>query len=565
MRILFIATLLLATALAGCADSQPKSLGAPPEMGFLQLVTDWTYQHVTETVDGLTVTMEVYLPDAASALRGQSVPETFPTVVMTSPYNFDGIGADLSFGGYPAYEGLFQRLVQHGYAVVMADSGAMGGASGCWDFMGPQDVAGAVASIKAVTMQPWSNGKVGMHGLSYDGMTQVMAASAGVEGLVTVVPAAALTHAYAGLYHGGVHYGGGWYMTTAGYTQSANEPRENPDRRAGWLEGLTDPTCVAETNAMGNDPTGAYNSYYQERDFRPLAAHVNASVFVIQGFFDNAVKPDNFGTWFNDIQTPKKAWLGWWHHTYPTAEGGGRDDLILTLHRWFDHELKGIDNGILDEPMFDVMDSKGQWRHEDAWPPADASNYTLFLTADALAEEPPEAGAIVIRSLEPIMAGPSFSSQPIGGWHITGTPKLILPGVTGVAGGGQIIAMLYDATENRLISQGAINLQVAEDPTSAQPLTPLDAVDVQLDLYPVDYLLPAGNQLELVLQTQEGSPFGWYAPDAYQSTPTVPLGEARLELAILERDPDDIFLVACGWLLGLWEDCFDRDLEDQGI
>lgn len=580
-----VAVLLFALGgLAGCVDDEPEPEsptvieGVGPD-GFSEILsTGWTHELISfesEHAD-FPVFLEAYVPDPATTLDGKQLPETFPTLLMASPYWGSGVGPDLSVG-YPPYDALWHRLIQRGYAIVMGDSASMGGSGGCWDFMGPIEVSSTLALVDAVRSQPWSNGLVGTHGLSYDGMTQIMASSHAAEGLVTVIPAAPLTHAYAGLYMGGIHYGGFWHATTLVYTESSLTPPTSQEKQGGWLDGVAQSPECAETNVQGNDPTGAYNAWFRERDFRPLGRDVTASVFFIQGWTDANVKPDNFGEWFESVPGDKKAWLGWWPHTYPTADHSGRTDLILTLHRWLDHELKGIPNGILDEPVIDTQDSQGRWRHEDAWPPKDMQLWNLTLSGDLKLVPEGEAGA---------QRGGVFVGDPqdlvmsiIGGdvyttltWEadydvrLAGVPVLQAQ-VASDRTSGYLIAELWEVggKADQRISRGAINLQTAGEPGSANLLTPGVPVDVELLFYPTDYILAEGHTLELRLTVQDAT--GWFDPHAEQALLTVTAGEdaSWLSLPVIERS-DAPFLIACGYHLAPYaDDCFRDDREDEGI
>lgn len=583
--VVLLVALLSTPVLAGCLDGDSKktddSTTAPVSPipldvdGFGAILsTGWTYSdesHASDLVEH-NIQMEVYLPDPATTVDGMALPEGFPTLLMASPYWGNGVGPDLKFGGYPAYEGLLQRLIQRGYAIVLGDSASMGGSGGCWDFMGPADVAGSLALLDVITKQPWSNGKVAMHGLSYDGMTQIMASSHAPEGLVTLIPAAALTHAYAGLYQSGVHYGGGWHSTTASYTQSSIAPRTAQSRQGGWLESVASSPECADTNVHGNDATGAYNPYFQARDFRPLGANVKASVFYIQGFYDGAVKPDNLGEWFDNVPTDKKLWLGWWPHTYPNATQGGRDDLILTLHKWLDHEMLDVPNGILDEPMVSVQDSEGWWRTEDQWPPADTQHLGLSLSADqTMAETGAQEGAITVGHPSGT-AGSLLANQGATRltWttpedvRIVGSPLLSVE-VASDRAGGYLVARLWDedpAGGLQPVSKGATNLRIQAEGASA--LQPGTFYKVELDMYPTDYVLRSGHTLVLEMLTQDATQ--WYDPDAEQAVLTIKTGDdvSALNFLSVER-PDEGFLYGCGSMLGRYQDCHDDKLRDQGI
>ena len=579
-----LATLAL---LAGCVTTPTAELADAPSPvegvdaeGFApELFGDVEFLELDLAVeDGLRLHADVYLPSAP--LVETEAPANFPTILLLSPYWGGGTNGNAELG-YMPYDFLVKRLLPRGYAVVYGDLAGNGGSSGCWDFMGPVERKSAVAMVEAIAAQEWSDGKVGMMGLSYDGMTQIMAASDAAPHLVTVVPAAPLTEAYKGLIQNGVHYGGGWHATIGIYESSSlagpahpfsllTSP-PNPERVPGWIETVRDsPQCLAE-NHSGAQPTNAYTDYFEARDFRPLGADVKASVFYIQGFMDAAVKPDNFGAWFDAVPTQKKAWLGHWPHQYPIAENAGRDDLYLTLHRWFDFTLKGIQNGIDKEPVIDVQDSQAGWRHEDAWPPADAKPLTLQLGADGtLVESGAEAGSIAIGGAEGVLGralmdgrGTTyFETEGFAeGLRIAGTPWINLT-LASDRPTGQVIARLWDG--ERLVSQGAYNLLYAGGLASPEPLSPGAPVTVSFGLYPTDWVVTPGSTLLLTLETQDVR--GWYDPDASAATLTLEAGEsAVLTLPTIERAAEAVFLTSCG---ERWEDVVDGcwlDLEDKGV
>lgn len=569
--------LILAVVTSGCvaipaADVQPASVAGLDAEGFAPVLFDgMRFEELDLAIDdGMRLHADVYLPESPV---GEAAPETFPAILLLSPYWGTGTQGAPEMG-YMPYDFLVQRLLPRGYAVVYGDLAGNGGSSGCWDFMGPVERRAAVAMVEAVAAQAWSDGKVGMMGLSYDGMTQIMAASDQAPHLTTVVPAAALTSAYSGLYMNGAHYGGGWHATIANYEATTLQPPvgpfgSNPARVPGWMETVQQsPQCLASNHA--GDATGAYSDWYAERDYRALGAQVKASVFVIQGFFDPAVKPDNYGAWFEGVPTLKKAWLGFWFHQYPTAANGGRDDLYLTLHRWFDHTLKGVDNGIDREPVVDVQDSQGGWRHEAAWPPKDAVATVLQIGADgALVESGAQAGAVSFGGpLAPTSlaiangAGATSFAGDLAGAHIAGRPMLNVT-LSSDRPGGTLVARLYDG--DRMVSQGASNLLFAGGLDAPQPLTPGAPVTLGFELYPTDWVVQDGLRLEL--STAGGT---WFDPDATLATLTLEAGEtATLTLPTVQRAAEETFLVSCGESLkdavdGCWKELEDLGVESEG-
>jgi predicted acyl esterase len=579
-RILACVCLLLIAGVAGCSDrSHPADASVPDvrldEDGFVKVRfagMKFLEQDLAGGDGSMRLHADIYLPDDYNG-SGEA-PTKFPTILLLSPYWGAGTQGDPTMNYIP-YDFLWQRLLPRGYAIVYGDLGGNGGSSGCWDFMGPVERASAYGMVEAIAAQDWSDGQVGMFGLSYDAMTQIMASSDAAPHLVTVVPASGLTEAYKGLKMWGVHYGGGWHQTIAGYEQSslAGPGPTNEPRRDGWLETVQQsPECLAG-NHEGDAATGAYSAWFKERDFRPFAPEVKASVFVTQGFEDAAVKPDNYGAWFQGITTEKKLWIGHWFHQYPTAQNAGRADMVLTFHRWFDHTLMHVDNGIDSEPVVDVQDSLGQWRHEDAWPPTDArpTNYSISsdgaltsVVADAKSGGVPVGGPL---SASEFLVGDgggaaTFRSGKVaGGLHIAGTPVVdarFLPG----GSNGYVVARLYDG--DRMVSQGSMNAIFANGLEAPQPLQPSMPVHLRFAMYPTDWTVEPGHELRLVLNTMDGA--GWFDPDPEPTGFTLLAGaDAVLELPTIERDASAVFLTQCGAIFDGVVDCYDDKLKDAGV
>ena len=61
--------------------------------------------------------------------------------------------------------------MERGYTFVMVDLRGFGGSTGCLDWGGPGEQADVVKAVEWAAAQPWSTGKVGMYGKSYDGVT----------------------------------------------------------------------------------------------------------------------------------------------------------------------------------------------------------------------------------------------------------------------------------------------------------------------------------------------------------------------------------------------------------
>src|SRR3712207_5592988 len=145
------------------------------------------------TVDGATIAIEVMRDEAH---------KNAPVVLTYSPYNV--LGETRS--GSVANDTLGQRLVKRGYARAVADVLGTRNSSGCWDYGGPKEKQSGVDTVKFLAKKPWSNGRVGMIGKSYDGTTANMVASTGIPELKAIVPIADISRWYGYAYQDGVRY-----------------------------------------------------------------------------------------------------------------------------------------------------------------------------------------------------------------------------------------------------------------------------------------------------------------------------------------------------------------------
>lgn len=269
-------------------------------------------------------------------------------------------------------------FVPRGYAYVAVDMAGTGWSTGCTDHGGPSDVLsvkavvdwlnGTASAVDALSGEPvaadWSTGRTGMIGKSYDGTLANGVAATGVEGLATIVPIGAISSWYD-------------YDRAQGIPFSANYPRYLMSYVAGGRHIATDCSAVTEAmNTAADDASGAHNAFWDERDYRSGtmadASRVTASVLVVHGAQDTNVDTPNFSRWWTALGehgVERKLWLTRLGHVDPFDSD--RAEWVDTLHRWFDHELLGVDNGITDEPAVRVEVAPNEVVVSDTWPVAD--------------------------------------------------------------------------------------------------------------------------------------------------------------------------------------------------
>src|SRR3954454_24181505 len=317
-----------------------------------------------------------------------------PIILTYSPYNT----LSENPGGSVADDSLASTFLPKGYARVVADVLGTRNSTGCWDYGGPREQQSGVDLVNALAKLPWSNGKVGMIGASYDGTTANMVAARGadVPGLAAIAPQAAINHWYGYAFQDGVRYFGNSNTpsdegidTPLGFDFGlARTPPTQPDAASlpDLLTGRYNPCDSADHTAHGYDTTPDYDAFWLARDYLKDAADVRVPVLVTHGWQDYNVKQSE-GIDFYEALGPrvpfKKLFM-----FQGTHEGAPADPYDKVLERFFDHTLKGVDNGIDREPAVLTQGRSGLtadkgFRAETAWPPPGTRGVALALGRDA--------------------------------------------------------------------------------------------------------------------------------------------------------------------------------------
>ena len=318
--------------------------------------------------DGVELSSDLYLPKA----RG-----SYPTVLMRTPYS-NNMDMMIEKG---------RALANNGYACVMQDT------RGRWDSDGDHypfhhDGPDGFDTQEWVGAQEWSNGKIGMSGSSYGGLVQLMSAPHRSRYLTCMAPRVICADFFGGLlYPGGalqLNVAMTWGMRTNGRTAQSIEyhnwteafrslPIYDIDELAGrrlqfWKDWIDHPT---------------YDDYWSAIDVEDKWGEIAAPSFNMGGWFDLYASDtfSNFNGQRKEGRTPEsrqsRIIVGPWPHALSqSTKTGDVDfgaqsmvDLDAQEMRWFDHWLKGIDNGIVDEPPVRLfIMGVNQWRDEHEWP-----------------------------------------------------------------------------------------------------------------------------------------------------------------------------------------------------
>lgn len=526
MRALLIVGLFLA---AGCvaptATVTPASTGetlADVAARLSPIIGDLPLLHSVvdvETSYGL-VNVDLYVPEMPGG-------EKVPVILVASPYNNKNGALNLQNGGkrgeenwisLPLYEWMREELLPRGYAFAQMDILGTRNSGGCQGIMNEAERRSTAEVVEWLAVQDWSTGKVGMVGKSYLGMSQIGAAVEAPEHLVTIVPISPPTHDYGYHYYNGVPYLGN-HLTNFLYYGAFGLPPPDGDLTTYGPRYAERIPCAPEALAASFSTMGDYSARWQERDYRPLLTNLrpDLAVFFIAGHQDWNVKPDHPVDVFNAIPGPKLGLFGQWGHDYPNINNvdedrwGEREDWYLTLHRWFDHHLKGIDTGLMAEAAacpVQTQDYDGVWRCANAFPPLNATPITLYPQADSSLGPEPGDGAASFHDL----ATPTGVEQAQYSWavdqetRVFGTPEVHLSVATTHAYDAYLHAALAIVRNGQTeeVTWGYMSLRHRDGLESGEAITPFQPYDIMFRMYPVDLVLHPGDTLVLAIRGANG-------------------------------------------------------------
>ncbi len=251
--------------------------------------------------------------------------------------------------------------VPGGYAVVNADLRGAGTSEGIGDLFTEAEALDYYDLIEWAGTQPWSNGRVGLDGVSYLAISQYRVAALRPPHLAAICPWEGFTDLYRDfLRPGGVRESGFsavWALSSRKImrvqTNLHKEFSTRPERDE-WFRSLT-----------------------------PELERIEAPMLVCGSFSDQSLHSRGAMEAFRRVSSRQK-----WLYTHRDGKWCSYYDpeATETRKRFFDHFLRGIDNGWQHEPpvrmaIYDVGSKPAQVARVDAWPPKGLTWSTLFLDA----------------------------------------------------------------------------------------------------------------------------------------------------------------------------------------
>ncbi len=294
------------------------------------------------------------------------------------------------------------RVVSEGYVHVIGDMRGTGDSGGVmignYNFGGVSQGQDLYDLIEWVAAQPWCDGNVGMIGISYFGSMQVLAAAERPPHLKAIFVSGGHFDFYETTYHGGIM----WFMPRAAregrggdsgiaHTNVRSRMREvyPPEALKKLVDArLRDPDVAAWPNLVHVLKYPKNREFwfdivmnpldgpgYEERNPVTLARNIDIPVYlqIDQG---RGWTVDGHIELFNVLKSPKKLDIG----PYPPMQSRPWVEEHDKMFRWYDYWLKGIDNGIMDEPAVQVfVEGTRTVASAAQWPPKEIAYQPLYL------------------------------------------------------------------------------------------------------------------------------------------------------------------------------------------
>ncbi|HEX5723049.1 MAG TPA: CocE/NonD family hydrolase [Acidimicrobiia bacterium] len=536
------------------------------------------YQVPVTLGDGAVLRADVFRPEADG---------TFPVIISHGVYakglpfngpiyqmqwdkllSKDPTVLEGSTGKYQAWEVTDpERWVPDGYVVVRIDSRGAGWSPGILWPRNPREYDDIAQSVEWAAAQPWSNGRVGILGISYYAVMAWAAAERQPEHLAAFIAWEGFCDPYRdAYYHGGI---------LSEFTRRWQERQINPIQYGRGSRAAVNPN-TGQSVAGPVDLSDEVLAANRVESFPDIKAHplddawhraraidlkkVTVPFLSAANWGGQGIHPrGNFGGFVEAVSDQK--WLEahgdtHWTHFYSAY---GRD----LQKRFFDHFLKGDDNGFDRTPRVQLNirypGEKFEWRGEDEWPLARTVWTTLHLHGNqSLSTEPVETGATL--RYEAMGEGLHFSTMPFTDEsEITGplAAKLFISSETTDADlflilqlfdpGGSEVTFEGSTDPNTPIANGWLRASHrALDPAKSKPWRPFhphDRIDplhpgvvyeLDIEIVPTCIVVPPGYWLELWIRGRDyeyRGPLDEYGQSFYYAT--------RGTGGMTHADPDD--------------------------
>ncbi|HVE62385.1 MAG TPA: CocE/NonD family hydrolase [Mycobacteriales bacterium] len=445
--------------------------------------------------DGVRIHIELYRPAAGGR---------FGTILKMSPYHDSPPLAEDRRGQYlvPEQHGsMVDYFVPRGYVFATADLRGSGLSQGCFDYLGQTDRKDVYEVVEWLARQPWSNGRVGMIGVSYPGSTPILAAAAQPPHLATIVPIAGWSQMYDHQFQNGVPYFLQWAGASIYEVFSVYRFARSPTGM-----GVAAPFCGAPTSSPLYEgeayTSGARHPWHDAHDWSD-ASRSRVPVFLIHGDADFSIRI-NAIDWFNHRRRAgDKIWIGQWGHSAPPRD----EQWVAALHAWFDKHLQG--RRLPTGPTAEVFLNDESVLAAPRWPIPSKPTTLLTSSAGRLGAARDEPGVLRYvadasgHAQEHETGHVAFETEPLRtDTVLVGTPRLRLR-VSVTSPKVHLIGTLYEV-DGQLVNRigqatFAIQPELRDGLDKPKVVVPGEVMMIETPGMTMAHVLRAGTRLRLVI------------------------------------------------------------------
>lgn len=307
--------------------------------------------------DGLRLRGDLILPARAD---GTAVSRPLPVIVQITAYNKAVIGAGSPLTPGPSY------LVRRGYAYLVVDARGTGTSPGTWQVFGPREQKDAGEVVTWASQRAWSNGKVGMAGASYMGISQLFAAGQQPRGLKAIFPQVPSAEVYRDVVASGGQLDVGFMPLWLGLVSLTSMiPSGEEDSLAslqtilGHLPGTAGTSLQLALEGLTGGEQAYDGPWYRNRSTLTRAVpRISVPTFLVGGEYDLFQRGTPLV--FQALQergVPVKMVLGPWNHLEGSSAAGIGEAGYGTIEelqlRWFDRYVRGAADPALDTDIPD--------------------------------------------------------------------------------------------------------------------------------------------------------------------------------------------------------------------
>lgn len=435
-------------------------------------------------------------------------------------------------------------LASRGIAYARVDVRGSGDSEGVLaDEYSEAELGDGEQCIAWLARQPWCNGAVGMRGISWGGINTLQVAARRPPALKAIMPMGCCDNRYTddahyvggALGHTNFQWGNLFKLVMAG-------PPDPEISGQGWeklwRQRLESAPPILSTWLHHQ----RFDAYWQRGSIALDYAAIRCPVYLVDGWQDTYSNP--VGRLLERLSVPRKGLIGPWGHTYPYLAQPMGLDWAHEEVRWWEQWLKGVDTGIMREPMFRAFmpyatareslpaPIPGRWIAEQQWPPATLAGL-WYLNEGGLSNERGPSRTLTYRAREivglskpewldrlPIEQGADdakslcFDSAPLAAdVEILGYPRAHLR----IAADQRLAKVAVRVTEvlpdgrSWLITYGLLNLTHRDSHTEPSPLQPGEFYEVEVPLFMTAHRFKTGSRIRVAV-SENLWPLAWPSP-----------------------------------------------------